>query len=325
MNHANKDMTRLNSLISSNTDLAAALEDKHFQLEYAVMAELKDQEAIAKQVESSIEECTTNKNELLSEVLETERQIMLWERKLQLDREMQQLLDPTVGQVGCPLHDVQNVLCVPVETDLVLQDVLGAMKKEIHRMELRKADLERVKEQLMKELEKSVDKRDTISLKGRANAGNSKKAGGKLIEKQLAKKSKELRQSIADTDAECIAVDTRTELLSQKRAQLAEKMQVISSSCIDLRQRDQQVRNTVKELLHDKLGKSLQTQVISTASSMMEQHTLNQDVGPPIQPNDVQHQHNTITNLVNSLKESHPDLELDAQRIMLHAEAIRVL
>jgi len=292
MNHANKDMTRLNSLISSNTDLAAALEDKHFQLEYAVMAELKDQEAIAKQVESSIEECTTNKNELLSEVLETERQIMLWERKLQLDREMQQLLDPTVGQVGCPLHDVQNVLCVPLETDLVLQDVLGAMKKEIHRMELRKA---------------------------------SKKAGGKLIEKQLAQKSKELRQSIADTDAECIAVDTRTELLSQKRAQLAEKMQVISSSCIDLRQRDQQVRNTVKELLHDKLGKSLQTQVISTASSMMEQHTLNQDVGPPIQPNDVQHQHNTITNLVNSLKESHPDLELDAQRIMLHAEAIRVL
>lgn len=99
MNHANKDMTRLNSLISSNTEIAASLEDKHFHLEHAVMAELKDQEATAKQLECSIEESTAHKKELLSQVLDTERQIMLWERKLQLDREMQQLLDPSVGQV----------------------------------------------------------------------------------------------------------------------------------------------------------------------------------------------------------------------------------
>lgn len=109
MNHANQDMTRLNSLISTNTELAAALEDKHFHLEHAVMAELKDQEAAAKEVENSIEKCAINKKELLSDVLETERQIMLWERKLQLDREMQQLLDPTVGQVHAPPWLMQRI------------------------------------------------------------------------------------------------------------------------------------------------------------------------------------------------------------------------
>lgn len=106
MNHANKDMTRLNSLISSNLELAASLEDKHFHLEHAVMAELKDQEVAAKKLQGSIEECTGQKKTVLSQVLETERQIMLWERKLQLDKEMQELLDPSIGQV-CHVSKLQ--------------------------------------------------------------------------------------------------------------------------------------------------------------------------------------------------------------------------
>lgn len=117
MNHANKDMARLNSLISSNKELATALEDKHFQLQQAVMSELKEQEAEAQTLENTVSECSRKKKELLSEVLETERQIMLWERKLQLDREMQELLDPTIGQVCSVvgahmqhLHEVSNQL-----------------------------------------------------------------------------------------------------------------------------------------------------------------------------------------------------------------------
>lgn len=99
MNHTNKDMARLNSLISSNQNTAASLEDKYFHLQQSVMSELKDQEAEAKKLESDVDQCSAKKKELLSEVLETEREIMLWERKLQLDREMRELLDPTVGQV----------------------------------------------------------------------------------------------------------------------------------------------------------------------------------------------------------------------------------
>lgn len=46
---------------------------------------------------------------------------MLWERKLSLEREMQEALDPSVGT-----------------------DVVGAMKKEIHRMQMRHAELLRL-------------------------------------------------------------------------------------------------------------------------------------------------------------------------------------
>lgn len=51
---------------------------------------------------------------------------MLWERKLILEKEMRDVLDPTVGQ-----------------------DVVGEMKKEIHRMTLRHGELMKVQEKLM--------------------------------------------------------------------------------------------------------------------------------------------------------------------------------
>lgn len=46
---------------------------------------------------------------------------MLWERKIALEKEMAEVMDPTVGQ-----------------------DVVGEMKKEIHRMTLRHAELMRL-------------------------------------------------------------------------------------------------------------------------------------------------------------------------------------
>ena len=67
---------------------------------------------------------------------------MLWERKIQLKREMQAALDPTVGA-----------------------DVVGAMQKEVHRMQLRQNDLALQQEKLLNELERCIAKRDTISIK----------------------------------------------------------------------------------------------------------------------------------------------------------------
>jgi hypothetical protein len=50
------------------------------------------------------------KRQVLAEVVESERQIMLWERKIQLEKETQAALDPEVGNdvVGlCRLNQVE--------------------------------------------------------------------------------------------------------------------------------------------------------------------------------------------------------------------------
>jgi 16S rRNA C967 or C1407 C5-methylase (RsmB/RsmF family) len=61
---------------------------------------------------------------------------------LELEKEMQDALDPTIGQ-----------------TEIV------AMKKEIHRMELRYDQLRKKQEEMIKDMERSVFKRETIQLK----------------------------------------------------------------------------------------------------------------------------------------------------------------
>ena len=62
-------------------------------------------------METYVEDIKAEKARMCEEVIEAEKQVMLWERKIALEREMQQALDPSVGAI---------------ETT--------AMKKEIHRM-----------------------------------------------------------------------------------------------------------------------------------------------------------------------------------------------
>ena len=66
----------------------------------------------------------------------------MWERKIQLEKERQDALDPTIGQ-----------------TEIV------AMRKEIHRMELRYDTLRKRQEEMIKDMERAIFKRETIQLK----------------------------------------------------------------------------------------------------------------------------------------------------------------
>jgi hypothetical protein len=86
----------------------------NFNIENEFKQKLKELENESIRLENSISTLKEEKADILSEIVESERQILLWERKIQLEKEMQDALDPNIGQ-----------------SEIV------AMKKEIHRMELR--------------------------------------------------------------------------------------------------------------------------------------------------------------------------------------------
>lgn len=99
LSRLNQDMIRLNTLISKNQESASDLENETFNMQRSVVCELKELEGKAAGLERDIDVAAQAKKQALSDVLETERQIMLWERKIQLEKEMQDILDPTVGNV----------------------------------------------------------------------------------------------------------------------------------------------------------------------------------------------------------------------------------
>ncbi len=136
------EMNKLNDLYYDNTAHQTKLTNDNFNLENEFKQKLKEMENESIKLENQIATLKEEKADILAEIVEAERQILLWERKIQLEKEMQDALDPNIGQ-----------------SEIV------AMKKEIHRMELRYEQLRKKQEQMIKDMERAVFKRETIQLK----------------------------------------------------------------------------------------------------------------------------------------------------------------
>ena len=169
---------------------------------------------------------------MLAEVVEAERQIMLWERKIQLEKETQAALDPDVGN-----------------------DVVTAMKKEIHRMEYRHGELMRRQEKLIQEMEKSIYKRELINTKskiasaqakGAARAGKPGGGGGgrkpELTQQQLKKACADLKRSIRETDQEAADSEARIQALEEERARAGDEIEATAAVVRELRDREDSMR-----------------------------------------------------------------------------------
>merc|ERR1711998_400444 len=110
---------------------------------------------------------------LLLDVVEAEKQIMLIEKKIALERETQAALNPEVGAAE-----------------------VRAMQREIHRMRLRYAQLQRRQEQMVAEMERAIYKRDNIEAKGKTS---SQKKGAPPTHAVLAKQVNDLSKRLQGT------------------------------------------------------------------------------------------------------------------------------
>jgi SMC interacting uncharacterized protein involved in chromosome segregation len=91
------EMNKLNDLFYKNNDLEERLKNTNFNIENEFKQKLKELENESIRLESHISSLKEQKADVLAEIVEAERQILLWERKIQLEKEMQDHLDPTIG------------------------------------------------------------------------------------------------------------------------------------------------------------------------------------------------------------------------------------
>ncbi|KRX04742.1 hypothetical protein PPERSA_11798 [Pseudocohnilembus persalinus] len=178
------DMNKLNDALYENRAKKSKLDNENFNIESEFVEKLKELEKDSVKLEVEIDRLKDEKANLLSEIVECERQILLWERKIQLEKEMQEALDPTVGQ-----------------------SEISELKKEIHRMELRLDDFRKKQEILIAEMARCVDKRETIQLKYQntgksgpvpSKAGSTQKSG-KDSQAQVHKQISSLKHTLNQT------------------------------------------------------------------------------------------------------------------------------
>lgn len=91
-------MNKLNDFLAIFKDKSNQLNNQTINLNSEFSEKIKYLEKESVRLEIEIEKLRKEKAQILEETMECERQILLWERKIELEREMQETLDPNVGQ-----------------------------------------------------------------------------------------------------------------------------------------------------------------------------------------------------------------------------------
>lgn len=138
-----REMSRLGLQLSQNHDSSNVLVEGNIHFEAEILEGLRKKEEEAALMTTRIEELANQREQLADDLLETEKSIMLWEKKLQLAKEMKDALDPSYGA-----------------------SELKTMKKEVSRMELRLKQIKKQQQVIVQEMEYALKRRETIANRG---------------------------------------------------------------------------------------------------------------------------------------------------------------
>ncbi len=136
------DMSRLNELIGKNTQAEKELANNNSVKEMEFKHELRDMEQESEQVESKMAEVKSAKDQALIDILDVEKEILSWEKKINLEKEIQSTLNSSDH-----VHETKG------------------MEKEIHRMKHRLECIKRDQEKMLREMELAIHKKEDIAVK----------------------------------------------------------------------------------------------------------------------------------------------------------------
>ena len=168
------DMNKLNEWLALNYEKAKDLQNENINIDSEIIQKLRELEKESVGLEVQIDRLKESKAELLQQIVEAERQILLWERNIQLEKEVQEKLDPNYGH-----KEIEN------------------LKKRIHLMELDLNNIRKEQDQIIIEMERIVYKKESIQLKY-SNTGKSGKDGSKNPT-QIGKDIQARKTSIAES------------------------------------------------------------------------------------------------------------------------------
>ncbi|CAL1602173.1 unnamed protein product [Knipowitschia caucasica] len=206
VNVLRRDLTRLNTLLSKNAQLSQALEQDNALMKTDFTKKIQEEELESIKLKMNWEKTAEEKERLFNCLIEAERQIMLWEKKIQIVKETYAAVQG-VGE----------------------QAEIQRMKAEIHRMEVRLTQLMKERERLLRDSEETVARRDTIVLRRESllhNSANKQTTQGELQRLILSlqrkintthKQVKECEKEVRELQESQASVDRH---LSQQKQQL---------------------------------------------------------------------------------------------------------
>ncbi|OHT06027.1 hypothetical protein TRFO_05664 [Tritrichomonas foetus] len=257
-----REMQRLGEQLSMNSDNGNVLVEGNIHFEAEILEGLQRKEEEAANMSRKIEELAVQREQLADELMDTEKEIMLWEKKLVLMKQMKDALDPNYGA-----------------------SELRTMKKEIARMELRLKQIKKQQGVIVQEMEFALKRRETIATRGAVQKRLNKDRTRADIAKGITELKREVRRLNEETNREdeAMQLDVISQReLTQEIEQLTQvyKEVQLKKAEIERAYNEQEKRkivsNTKLTRLHEKtrlLQRSVSNTKVKTADKFQQQMT----------------------------------------------------
>nr|CDS29578.1 coiled coil domain containing protein 40 [Hymenolepis microstoma] len=239
-------MTRLNKCIYEQRSSSDAIEQENRFAEEDFILRIREKETQAVEAEAHLEEAVRDKEDLLADLLETERHILLWEKKVQLVNETRQAVDSASGLAE-----------------------LKAIRTEIHRMEVKKAQIARQQEQLIRALEHSVQKREFIMV--RNECAKNAKSKETLTKHNLQREIEYLRGQIVSFEKSAKKFDDECLKLEAESRKLEGDLKSKCNDCEEIRKKSMELTKELQDLAEYRQTNLIELQMRQHASRYWEQ------------------------------------------------------
>ncbi|NWT74108.1 CCD40 protein, partial [Prunella himalayana] len=242
MKNMSNDLIKLNTLIKKNNSSVEDLQNGRIVTESEFVQSLKAAEKESMELQERHSKLTEEKERLLNSLIEAEHQILLWEKKYQLAKEMREATDALVehGEI----HD---------------------MKTEIRRMQVRYGQLQKQQEMLIRAMEACVSQRETITDRAEAQSKlkHSTKSDPQSRREELKKRIRETQENIYECNQTMQELETVQESLnddfSEKQQEMSQLQAETDSLSLDREWLQNEKRWNLLELVtHQARQKQLQ-------------------------------------------------------------------
>ncbi|XP_058258248.1 coiled-coil domain-containing protein 40-like isoform X2 [Hemibagrus wyckioides] len=238
------DMEKLNLLLNQNTQLKQELEQSNILMENSFIHTLKDAERESVEKQMCLEKLQEEQERLLNSLVEAERQIMLWERKIQLARETRLAVDSEVGK-----------------------EDINTMKAEIHRMENHYSQLMKQREKMLREMEAAVVRRESIVALHESQSRSNRK---QTTHTDLQHTLKNLRRSILQAHKQAEEYDGVIALLQLEQFSLTESLRERKMQITDLKNTSSALQDELKNMQETKERNLIQLMALQSRVKQLQ-------------------------------------------------------
>ncbi|KAM9207814.1 coiled-coil domain-containing protein 40-like [Leptosomus discolor] len=287
MRNMSNDLIKLNVLIHKNSSSFEELQYGNTITENEFVRSLKAAEKESVEMQEKHSQLTEEKERLLNSLVEAEHQILLWEKKIQLTREM----------------------CVAVESESGHGE-LHAMRTEIHRMQVRYGQLMKQQEKMIRDMEASVSRREVIALRGEGQNKRDKKLVPKSVfhckKQELRKKISKAQKNVQDCNATLLELESAQASLGAAFLEKQRELRRLEAECDGLdadaeARRNRKRRNLLEIVSYQTRRKHLQalkegtyTPLCRTEQAWRNEHQK------------LRHRLQTIDAIVQQIQQDHP-------------------